>query len=310
MKKFPYLVNCILSATLVALLSSQALAHSRWVVPSHTILSGEEPEVVTVDASISNDIFHPDYAFGGDSIKKVTALLRDEAHHPKMPPPNSRGAIIGTLMASTQVELTAPNGTVTTDTKLVDFGRKSTAALLLDQSGTYRVGITQNPIFFTSFKHSDGKPGRAFGQLDQVKQSLPEGVKDISVLKLINRVETYITRNELNSRALKPTGHALEVVFDGHPNELFVGEEVSGVLLLNGKPAQQGTELKLTRSGTRHRNDRASLFATVDEKGAFNVTIEQPGFYLMEVEFERPAKTKDADVEMYGLYVTLEVNPE
>lgn len=310
MKKLTLFKRTLCATLTFALISSQAWGHSRWLVPTHTILSGEDPEMVAVDMSISNDIFHPDFAFGGLPVASVAALLAGEKDAVKTPPPNTRGAIVYALMSTTKVAVTQPDGSVTNDTPLINFGRKSTAAFTLNQSGTYRVNVTQDPIYFTKFKHADGRPGREFGERHQVETFLPEGAKDISVLKLINRVETYVTRNGLNKTALAPSGKGLEILFDGHPNELFVGEDISAKIMLNGKAAPIGTEVKLTRSGTRHRNDREHIVAATDKSGAFSVSIEQSGFYLLEVELEREGKGKDADTVVYGLYLTLEVNAE
>lgn len=295
---------------LLAVASTQAAAHSRWLVPTHTILSGEETEVVAIDLSISNDIFHPDFALGGVPLKDVALLLAGEKLAKKPTPKDPGAAFRQQLAQSTKLEVVQPNGEITHSEALINFGRKSTTAIELAQSGTYRVGVVQNPIYFTLFKDAEGNRGREFGKLEQVKASLPKGATDISVMKVNNRVETYITRNDLNTTALAVTGNGLELVFSGHPNELFVKEKHTIQLLANGKPVAEGTEVKLTREGTRHRNDRELIIATTDSKGFFELVIDKAGFYLLEVEIKVDATEKGVNTERLGLYTTLEVNAE
>ena len=50
----------ILVAAAVVLISTPVSAHRAWIQPSATVLSGEEA-TVTVDAAISNTLFHPDH---------------------------------------------------------------------------------------------------------------------------------------------------------------------------------------------------------------------------------------------------------
>ena len=299
----------ILDLFLVAGLSLSPLlasAHGRWIVPSHTILSGAQAEVVTFDMSVSNDFFHPDFAYGGTPVEE---LFLPENKKPSVNSSEPRAAIITELMGSTQLEVTTPAGVKNLDSPLVNFGRKTVASVLLDESGTYRFGIKQNPIYFTFYKDENGKRGREFGTPAMVKTFLPKNASEISGTKLINRVETYVTRNDLSQSAITPTGKGLELEFISHPNELFVGEPGKFVLLHNGKPVKRSAVV-LTFHNTRFRNDRNPIRLITASDGGVSVVWLQPGLYLLEAELEMPSKEQGIHMETFGLYVTLEVNPE
>ncbi len=59
MKKLSVKASAIALAATLAV-SFSASAHRAWLLPSSTVLSGEEA-YVTFDAAISNTIFHPDH---------------------------------------------------------------------------------------------------------------------------------------------------------------------------------------------------------------------------------------------------------
>jgi hypothetical protein len=114
------LKTALISAlSLSALVSTTASAHGRWLLPSHTSLSGDKAHYVMIDASISNEIFAPDKAFS----------------------PSIKGAEYddSLLMAL------APNGEQVTDTiRAYYLQRKSSAAVKLQQQGTYHIAMTQS----------------------------------------------------------------------------------------------------------------------------------------------------------------------
>lgn len=308
----------ILTTILLILVSQQALAHSRWIIPSHTILSGDKPEYVSFDFSISNDIFHPDNAYGGMPLshltKKAHAHSKDEGHKGKKGgdkhKPNPRREAMMKMMASTKFVVQTPDGQKDDSMPIVNLGRKSASAYQFTQSGTYRISIEQNPIYFVGFKNSDGSPGRMFGKLSDNKSKIPQDATNVSGTKLVNRVETFVTRNENTKETLKPIGNGLELIFDTHPNDLFVGEATSATLLFDGKPAKNGTELKVTLGGTRYRNDRDVQKLKTDKDGKIMFNWPHSGIYLIETESDREVNEDDFQKEVFALYLTLEVNPE
>lgn len=282
---------------LCVLSSSYTLAHSRWVVPSHSILSGQDPEYISVDISISNDIFHPDVATGGISYKNANAEKKA----------NTSGPMLTVVQ---------PDGKVDKSNPIVSVVRKSVSAVLLNQSGTYKIAFEQPPVILTLFKHANGDHGRIFGPLKMTQSRLPEGAKEIHEMEVHNGISTYVTRNDVTEESLKPTGKSLEVVFETHPNELFVGEKANFQLLFNGKPAAQGIGVRLTRQGTRYRNDRESIEVETGAAGKFSVDWEKSGLYLLEVEMtmddtsHTPKANESQRQIVHAVYVTLEVSPE
>ncbi|GAB1264939.1 DUF4198 domain-containing protein [Aurantivibrio infirmus] len=274
-------------------------AHSRWIIASHTIVSGENPVYVSLDFSISNDIFHVDMSLGGNNLVALTEpeLLQRKKELEQFPQP--------------KVLLTYPDGTQDDTTPIVNLERKSASAIKLSQSGTYRINILQEPVEITLFETEDGKHGRQFGSLAAVQARLPKNVKHITEMTVHNRVETYITRNELSRDTLKLSNKGLELKFDSHPNENFAGETSKFYLMLNGKPAPENTVVRLTRNDTRYRNNRNSIEIKSTVNGEIAINWQEAGMYLLETEVETtPDKNNKSKVEVFALYLTLEVNPE
>lgn len=295
----------------VALISVKSLAHGRWIVPSDTILSSEEPVTIALDFSVSNDVFHPDHAYGGVPLDSLFNAYRDDKKGSKKDDKKNSVQVkspMAKVMASTRLRSVSPSGKIKEDAAIVNVDRKSVAALSLDESGTYRISVEQDPIHLVTFKHADGKPGRVFGTLNEV--DLPEGAKDIGSVTLINRVQTFVTRNGLTHENIQPQKSGLDVSSYIHPNELFSKEKNKYTLFFNGKPLAN-QDVKITRGGTRYRNDRELIERTSDDNGRFEVQWPEAGMYVLEAEMSE--KTEQGAVShtmSYGLYLTLEVNPE
>lgn len=289
----------VVFASVLMALPLIASSHSRWIIASHTIVSGENSVYISVDFSISNDIFHVDMSLGGDTLVALTeqeTLLREKQLE-TFPLP--------------KVLLTYPDGSQDDSTAIVNLERKSASAIKLTQSGTYRIGILQKPVEITLFETTDGKRGRQFGSLDQVKSRLPKNIKSITEMTVHNRVETYVTRNQLSRESLALTNKGLEIDFESHPNENFAGENSKFYLMLNGKPAPKDTLVRLTRNDTRYRNNRQSKEVRTKEDGAISIDWKEAGMYLLEAEVETIADQKQASKkDVFAIYLTLEVSPE
>lgn len=285
----------VFACLLNVLAANLAYAHARWVVPSHTIVSGDEATTISLDYSISNDIFHPDIALGGVSLGS------SETASPSTP--------MQLQLANTQAVLTKPNGKQQT-LKSVDLARKSSTYFTAADNGTYRVDIVQSPIEITLFTAKDGSPGRLFGTRDEVAQKLPEGVKKVEGLTYASRVQTFVTRNQVTHKTLRPSGSGLELKHSTHPNELFANEPVRYQLLLDGKmltPNSDKTRIKITAHGTRYRNQRGDFSPRLHETGEFIVRWPNAGLYLIEVEHDLVGPEGKT---IFALFLTLEVQPE
>jgi len=291
-------IRVIFASALLAL-PLMGSAHSRWIIASHTIVSGENPVYISVDFSISNDIFHVDMSLGGDTLVALSeqeTLLREKQLE-TFPLP--------------KVLLTYPDGSQDDSIPVVNLERKSASAIKLTQSGTYRISILQKPVEITLFETTDGKRGRQFGSLAQVKSRLPKNIKNITEMTVHNRVETYVTRNQLSKESLALTNKGLEINFESHPNENFVGESSKFYLVLNGKPAPKDTLVRLTRNDTRYRNNRQSMEIKTKADGAITIDWKEAGMYLLEAEVETIADEKQTSKkDVFAIYLTLEVSPE
>ena len=163
----------------LSLSMQQLQAHSRWVVPSHASVSGEKTTYISVDASISNDIFHPDKAYGGEVAND------DDGFH-----------------KNTKLISTTPDGKASTH-PLTSFHRKSSASLALEQSGTYRLQIESPDLLFTMYKNEKGERRRFWGDKATAQKELPETATDFKTMQVNSRVETYVTRNNVSYRGVK-----------------------------------------------------------------------------------------------------------
>ncbi len=288
----PLLKLLSISAMLGGLIfSNQSLAHSRYILPSHTSLSGEDAEMVSLDLSVSNDLFHPDRPYRGPALPGQKANNRRQA----------------SSLAS--VTITAPDGSTTQAPPVVNLGRKTATYFNLDQSGTYKVTSTAETTERTSYQKADGTRGRANGLKKDI--NLPEGATNVQSYLSASRIETFVTRNETTEVALAPTGVGVELGEGTHPNDFFVGEAVELQFLMNGEPVAEGTEVLVVRGGTRHRNERGELNMTADKNGRISFTLSEGGFYFLEMTAKQIADEKSGyDYESFYYTATFEVWPE
>jgi hypothetical protein len=281
-----FLLLCATELTLF--ISNASMSHGRYILPSHTVLSSDGIEQVTLTASISNDQFHPDLPLG-------------DSGHGKTPEP-----LVG-LFKLLQSTATLPAGDTVSGPAWQAFARFSVADQLLETNGTYRVRLTQPPTPMTTFVDAEGNPNRRFGP----QPKLPEGAKNIVRRMITSHTETYISKGEPTFDALQPSGQGIELSGNSHPNDLFVGEAADFTLTLAGKPLTQAAEIHLVRGGTRHRNQREEQAIKTDTTGQFSLTFTEPGFYHLEAEITQPGSNNpDVDMEHYSLYITLEVFPQ
>ena len=266
--------------TFTALASSYANAHARWLVPSHTSLSGDKAHYVMIDASISNEIFAPDKAY--------------------------RPAQKGAEYDDNLIMAIGPDGKPVSDKiRAYYLQRKNSAAVKLAGEGTYHITMSQEPRLMTFYKDAKGERGRVFGPKDS--KDIPVGATDIKTTKSFSTVDTFVSRNGTSKPAL--LGQGLEISGPTHPNDLFVGEEARFQLLKDGKPAAN-IELAILKGDTRYRNERGEVKVTTDKNGFFTNTWQHPGLYLIEASVSEDSSEKGIDSVRYSLFTTLDVAPE
>lgn len=281
-------VTCYILALSSLYFCASSLAHGRFILPSHTLLSTQKPESISLLASISNDVFHPDMPLGDNGEG--------------WPPQD-----LAIMFRQLQSILVNPAGTVMPGPSWQSFARFSAADQLLETDGTYRISLEQPATTMITFNNPDGSPNRVFGP----DTKLPLGASNIVKRITSSKVVTFITKNDLTQSALKPSKHGLTLTGTSHPNDLFVAEPVNFQLMFDGAALTEKTTVTLSQSGTRHRNLRQELKLETDEQGHFSTQFEHAGFYLLQAEFSHPGQYgSGVDRHHYSLYVTLEVFPQ
>lgn len=261
------------AASLLLLTPTTAFAHRTWLLPSSTVLSGEQPWV-SVDAAASNELFYFDH----------NALRLEE------------------------LTVTAPDG-VKVAAQNESKGRyRSTFDVQLMQPGTYKISVGGDGIIGSYMLNGERKRWR--GAAAELGAAIPDGATDVEITESFRRTDTFVTSGAPSGEAVAPTGKGLEVVFDTHPNDLFAGEAATFRLLMNGKPAP-GVAVAVIRGGNRYRDELGEMKIMTGKKGEFEVTWPEAGMYWLNAEIEDDkTSTKKAKLRRASYTVTLEVLPQ
>lgn len=233
---------------LAAVMPLGAQAHRAWLLPSSTVLSGDEPWL-TVDAAISNDLFYFE-------------------HQP---------------MRLDGVSVLAPDGS---SVKLENAGTgryRSTFDVRLEQKGTYKV-VRLNEGLFASYQ-VDGETQRYRGSADGFASAVPAGATDLRVTLTRGRIETFVTAGAPTTEVFQPTGVGLELVPVTHPNDLFAGETAEFRFLLDGKPAA-ALEVVVIPGGIRYRDQLQEAKYVTDSDGLIRIEWPAPGLYWLNATAE------------------------
>jgi hypothetical protein len=237
----PLLRGLALAALLV--LPGAAQAHRAWLLPSATVLSGEDPWV-TVDAAISNDLFYFEH----------------------FPMPLDGLAVL------------APDGGAAAAENLGRGRYRSTFDLRLAQPGTYRVAVVGDGM--TASWQQDGQPRRWRGTREAFAREVPADAPGLRATLGQRRVEFFATRGAPSDQALQPVRQGLELVPVTHPNDLVAGEPARFRLLLDGAAAA-GIEVEVVPGGNRYRDALNDMKLRTDAEGVFAVTWPGPGLYWL-----------------------------
>lgn len=271
------LMTLMLSSALLAA-PMMAHAHRAWLLPSATVLSADKPWV-SVDAAVSNEIFHADHApFRLDGLKVLS-----------------------------------PDGTALSLQNTNTGKFRSTFDLELNQEGTYKV-FTASGGLRARWIDDEGKrhfwPGRG-QQADNndFTKSVPKEAKELSVSYASRRIETFVTAGTPSTSVFKPTNQGLELVPVTHPNDLYAGETAKFALLIDGEPAENA-EVTVLAGGMRYRDSQDEISAVTGNDGMFFVTWPSAGMYWMTVSY-KDNHAKMPATERQGSYsATFEVLPQ
>ena len=268
-----------------------AQAHRVWMLPSATILSGDD-QWVTIDAAVSNDLFYFEhYPLQIASIGKPPAGV-----------PAARGA------RPAHLTITAPDGS-RVEAQNGSMGRyRSSFDVHVTQKGTYKIAVLNEGVF-ANWKVG-GETKRWRGDASTFAKEVPADAQELRATLSHSRVEIFITSGKPTRDTLKTSGTGLELDPVTHPNDLVAGAPASFRLLLDGKPAP---DLKVTvvPGGNRYRDKLGEMTLTTDKDGKFSVTWPEAGMYWMEA-VARDDKTEVQGVKerRAGYVATLEVLPQ
>jgi uncharacterized GH25 family protein len=262
-------VKKFIALTLACAISTQAFAHSRWVLPTHFNLSAENGEWIMVDITASNETFNVDKAMGADLVMIMT-----------------------------------PDGKTSRPSSTYKGHRKSVADYFLKESGTYKITNNSNAAYMTSYK-INGDRKRLWANKEEVIGKLPEEAKEVQTTYRYSRIESYVTMNA-PSNNFKTDGKLLELIPVTHPSDIAENEKVTFKFLFNGK-VQKDVSVEVTADGVRYRNDPQTIKLISNEKGEITFTPKNAGRYLLVAEHEEHTpKSALADKQMGSVFLTFE----
>jgi uncharacterized GH25 family protein len=267
-----------------------AQAHRAWLLPSATVISGDDVWV-TVDAAVSNDLFYFEH------FPLRIANLGGPA--PELPGRRGGGGATLTIFAPDGTTVPHQNGST---------GRyRATFDVPIKQKGTYKFAVT-NSSAFASYKEN-GQTRRWSGAPADFAKSVPAGATDVRSTFNQSRMEVFVTSGKPTTGTLKTTGQGLELAPVTHPNDLVAGSASAFQLLLDGKPAPN-VKVSIVPGGNRYRDKLGDMTLTTDADGKFNVKWPEPGMYWMEAVV-RDDKSPVSEIKQRraGYVATLEVLP-
>jgi uncharacterized GH25 family protein len=280
--KWPILALC-LCAPLTA-----AHAHRVWMLPSATVLSGDDVWV-TVDAAVSNDLFY---------FEHFPLRIANLGNAP---------AAAGGRGRPGHLSITAPDGSAVQHQNGAMGRYRSTFDVHLTQKGTYKIAVTNSGVF-ASYKQ-DGQTKRWSGAADDFAKAIPANAENVRSSFTQSRMEVFVTSGKPTDGTLKTTGSGLELAPVTHPNDLVAGSAATFRLVLDGQPAAN-VKVTVIPGGNRYRDKLGEMSFATDGEGKFSVTWPEPGMYWLESVVRDDKTPTKALKERRASYVaTLEVLP-
>lgn len=238
-------------AAVAALAAPAAIAHRMWLLPSSTVVSGND-NWVTVDAAVSNDLFYFDHRPMGaiPTITQPDGTLGKAEHHN-----------VGQFRATFDVHLT--------------------------QQGTYRIAVVNQGVFGRYTLNGETKMIPRGTTKAQLASVIPAGATDVQTSETLARNEIFVTQGAPTTTIFKPTGEGIELVPVTHPNDLVANEPATFQFLLDGKPAS-GLYVTTILGGGRYRAAPKQMEQRTDAAGKVTIRWPEAGMYWINVTPNAP----------------------
>lgn len=254
-----------------------AEAHRGWILPSATVLAGENPWV-TFDAATSNDLFIADH-----NAMRIDAL-----------------------------KVVAPDGAEGKLENVATGKFRTTFDLNLTQKGTWKLYTASSGLNARWEEGGQRKmwPPRGTQPTPEAfEKEVPKKADKLEVTQSSRRFETFVTSNKPSDSVFKPSNIGLELVPVTHPNDLFSGEKATFRFLIDGKPAA-GAKIEVTPGERRYRNAEESAEFTADKDGQVVISWPHAGQYFLEAEYEDAKAAKPASKRTGRYAAVFEVLPQ
>lgn len=234
-------------AALTALAAVPASAHRQWMMPSSTVVSGDDVWV-TVDAAVSNDLFYFE-------------------HQP---------------MRLDAMKAWAPDGTEAAIENKSTGRYRSTFDVHLTQKGTWRIASVADMLMGSYDLNGKTERLPRGTTAANLAERVPAGATNVKTAEANNRNEIFVTVGEPTTTLFKPTGKGIELVPVTHPNDLIAGEAATFQFLFDGKPTA-GLPITVIHGGIRYRDQLGQMDLTTGADGKVEVTWAEPGMYWLNV---------------------------
>lgn len=258
------------AAALAAVVPAGLSAHRMWMVPSTTVVSGED-SWITVDAAISNDLFYPDH----QPMRAAPAVFAPDGSEAKV-----ENFAVGKYRATFDVQVNKP--------------------------GTWKIAVINNGLMGSYLLNGEQKRLPRGTRADALATAIPAGATEVKLTESANRNEVFVTSGAPTTTVMKPTGQGLEFAPVTHPNDLVAGEPATLGFTMDGKPAANLT-VTIVPGGARYRQDVGEMKLTTDAKGQVTVKWPSAGMYWMNTTAEGKSTAIPNAAKRMGYTATLEV---
>lgn len=238
--------SALLAAAATLLLPAAVSAHRMWMLPSTSIVSGDDTWV-TVDAAVSNDLFYFEH-----QPLRVTPVVTE--------PDGAEGKV-----------------------ENLSTGRyRTTFDVHITKKGTYRIAAVSDGVMGSYMLNGTETRLPRGTTAASLAAAIPAGATDVKTSRNAARNEIFVTSGAPTTTIFKPTAKGIELVPVTHPNDLVAGEKATFKFLLDGKPAA-GLPVTIIPGGIRYRDQLNQIDARTAADGSVSVTWPTPGMYWLNV---------------------------